>query len=109
MRQTAASRFNRVVKAIADWCRRNRHRPIPEQHATLSRKLRGHYGYYGITGNSRALATLRHVVTRIWRTWLSRRSWAGYFSWLRFERLRASFALPPPIVVHSVYRRGATL
>jgi hypothetical protein len=109
VRQTAASRFNRVVTTIADWCRRNRHRPIPEQHAALSRKLRGHYGYYGITGNSRALATLRHVVTGIWRKWLSRRSWAGYFSWLRFERLRAYFALPPPIVVHSVYRATAKL
>ena len=104
MRQTAASRFNRVVKAIAEWRRRNRHRPIPEQHATLSQKPRGHYGYYGITGNSRALATLRYVVTGVWRKWLSRRSWAGYFSWLRLERLRACFALPPPRVVHSVYR-----
>jgi RNA-directed DNA polymerase len=107
VRQTAASRFNRVVKAITEWCRRNRHQPLPEQHASLSQKLRGHYGYYGITGNSRALATLRYVVTGIWRKWLSRRSWAGYFSWLRFERLRESLALPPPIVVHSVYRAAA--
>jgi RNA-directed DNA polymerase len=107
VRQTAASRFNRVVKAITAWCRRNRHQPIPEQHATLSQKLRGHYGYYGITGNGRALANLRYAVAGIWRKWLSRRSWAGYFSWLRFERLREYFALPPPIVVHSVYRPTA--
>jgi RNA-directed DNA polymerase len=107
VRQTSASRFNRAVKAIAEWCRRHRHRPVSEQHATLSQKLRGHYGYYGITGNSRALATLRYVVTGIWRKWLSRRSWAGYLSWLRFERLRESFPLPPPIVVHSVYRHAA--
>jgi RNA-directed DNA polymerase len=107
VRQTSASRFTRAVKAIAEWCRRHRHRPVSEQHATLSQKLRGHYGYYGITGNSRALATLRYVVTGIWRKWLSRRSWAGYLSWLRFERLRESFPLPPPIVVHSVYRHAA--
>ena len=107
VRQTSASRFNRVVRAITGWCRRNRHRPVPEQHATWSQKLRGHYGYYGITGNSRALANLRHVVTGIWRKWLSRRSWAGRLSWLRFERLRECFALPPPIVVHSVYRQAA--
>jgi group II intron reverse transcriptase/maturase len=109
VRKTSARRFNRVVKTIAEWCRRNRHQPIPEQHATLSRKLHGHYGYYGITGNSRALATLRYVVTGVWRKWLSRRSWAGYFSWLRFERLRERFALPPPMVVHSVYRPTANL
>lgn len=109
VRQTSASRFHRAVKGIAEWCRRNRHRPLPEQHATLGQELRGPYGYYGITGNSRALANLRYVVARIWRKWLSRRSWAGYLSWLRFERVRAYFALPPPVVVHSVYRQAARL
>jgi group II intron reverse transcriptase/maturase len=108
-RRTSASRFSRAVKTIAQWCRGNRHRPLPEQHATLSQKLKGHYGYYGITGNSRALGRLRHVVAGIWRKWLSRRSWAGCLSWLRFERLRECFALPPPVVVHSVYRRAAKL
>jgi len=108
-RQTSASRFSRAVKKIAEWCRRNRHQPVSEQHEALSRKLRGHDGYYGITGNSRALSNLRHVVTRIWRKWLSRRSWAGALSWDRFKRLGEHFALPPPRVVHSVYRQAAKL
>ena len=108
-RQTSASRFRRAVRKIADWCRRHRHLPIPEQHATLSQKLRGHYESYGITGNIRALANLRHVVARVWRKWLSRRSWAGSFSWARFNRLRALFALPAPEIVHSVYRQAAKL
>jgi group II intron reverse transcriptase/maturase len=109
MRQTSASRFSRAVRKIAEWCRRNRHRPIPEQHATLSQKLRGHDAYYGITGNCRALGNLRHVVARIWRNWLGRRSWAGSLSWERFKRMCAYFALPPPRVVHSVYRQAAKL
>jgi RNA-directed DNA polymerase len=109
MRQTSANRFSRAVKKIAEWCRKHRHQPIPEQHATLSQKLRGHDGYYGITGNGRALSNLRYVVARIWRKWLSRRSWAGGLSWERFARLRACFALPPPRVVHSVYRQAAKL
>jgi RNA-directed DNA polymerase len=103
-RQTAARRFSRVVKTITEWCRRNRHRPIPEQHTTLSQKLRGHDAYYGITGNSRALGNLRHVVYRIWRYWLSRRSWAGRISWEHFRRMRTCYALPAPRVVHSVFR-----
>lgn len=104
VRQTSASRLNRAIKKIAEWCRRNRHLPVAEQHKGLSQKLKGHDGYYGITGNSRALATLRHVVAGIWRKWLSRRSWAGVLSWLRFERLRKLLPLPPPRVVHSIYR-----
>ena len=107
VRQTSAGRFSRAVRRIAEWCRRNRHRPIPEQHATLSQKLRGHDAYYGVTGNSRSLSNLRHVVKRIWRKWLSRRSWAGSLSWERFKRVLACYALPPPRVVHSVYRQAA--
>ncbi len=108
VRQTSARRFHRAVQVIAEWCRRHRHRPLPEQHATLSQQLLGHYGSYGITGNCRALATFRHVVAGVWRPWRSRRSWAGRLSWDRFERLRALFALPPPRVVPSVYRQAAT-
>ena len=107
VRQTSASRFSRAVRKIAEWCRTNRHRPIPEQHATLSQKLRGHDAYYGVTGNSRSLSNLRYVVRRTWRKWLSRRSWAGGLSWERFGRMLANFALPPPRIVHSVYRQAA--
>lgn len=101
-RKTASNRFSRVVKKIAEWCRLNRHRPLAEQHVTLSQKLRGHDAYYGITGNSRMLSKLRHVVARIWQKWLARRR-AGPLSWERFRQLLARFRLPPARVVHSVY------
>ena len=71
-RRTAADRYRRAIRTIAVWCRRNCHRPMVEQHEALSRKLRGHYTYYGITGNYRALARLRQAVQRVWRRWLSR-------------------------------------
>ena len=51
-RKTAPSRFTRAVTRIAQWCRIHRHHPLAEQHQTLSQKLRGHFAYYGITGNS---------------------------------------------------------
>jgi len=53
---TSKSRFSRAMQKIAEWCRRNRHRPIREQWEQLREKVRGHDGYYGIIGNSRALA-----------------------------------------------------
>jgi len=56
-RKTAGSRYRRALKRIADWCQRNRHLPIAEQHQTLGQKLRGHYAYYGgVMGNLRSLA-----------------------------------------------------
>lgn len=77
---------------------------VDGQHRTLSQKLRGHYAYYGITGNIRALACFRHAVSKLWRKWLSRRSWAARLSWDHYVRMLEQFPLPPPIVVHSVYR-----
>ena len=40
---TAKSRYARALAAVTEWCRRNRHWAIPEQHAHLSAMMRGHY------------------------------------------------------------------
>ncbi len=105
-RRTAASRLRRFAKALAGWCRKNRHRPIKEQHRTLGQKLQGHYGYYGITGNFALLARAKLIVVRIWRKWLDRRSWKSYFRWGDMVELLERMPLPAPRVVHSVYRSG---
>jgi group II intron reverse transcriptase/maturase len=99
--KTAASRLRRAIRTVADWCKRSCHRPLSAQHRELSRKLTGHYAYYGITGNAAALTGFRGAVTELWRRWLSRRSWAGRLSWDRFKRLLERFPLPGPRVVHS--------
>ena len=106
-RKTAKSRFARAVQSINQWCRSHRHDPIDEQHAGLTRRLRGHYAYYGITGNGRALARLQRQTERCWRKWLNRRSNRSGMNWDRFCLVLALYPLPPPRVVHSVYRRAA--
>lgn len=102
-RKTAKSRFRRALKSIAQWCRRARHERLTDQHRMLETKLRGHYNYYGITGNLPALTRLKYLVGRVWRKWLSRRSQKGRISWERFNRLLRVFPLPPPRIVHSFY------
>jgi RNA-directed DNA polymerase len=104
-RKTAQDRLSRALKTIAQWCRLNRHRPIAEQHATLVQKLRGHFAYYGITGNGMSLQWFRKEVVAIWRKWLARRRRRGYLSWAIFSRLLKRYVLPAAVVVHSVYRR----
>jgi len=42
-RKTMKSRFARDVKAISQWCRFNRDKPLSEQYAALCQKIRGHY------------------------------------------------------------------
>ena len=106
VRKTASSRLSRAVRNIAQWCRKNRHQPIRVQHQKLSQKLRGHYAYYGITGNSRALAWFRHAVSRCWRKWLDRRNRQREMDWPRFNRLLSYYPLPGIRVVHSVLARA---
>ena len=66
-RKTAPDRFSRSMVAVKQWCWRNRHRPVREQWKVLCQKMRGHYGYYGITGKSAALRRFRFKVLRTWR------------------------------------------
>jgi RNA-directed DNA polymerase len=106
--RTAKERMRRALTAVAVWCRNNRHRSIKEQHAVLSAKLRGHYGYFGITGNSLALQRFHFRVRQIWQKWLARRSTKG-MAWERFNALLELRPLPLPHAVHSTLRHVAKL
>jgi group II intron reverse transcriptase/maturase len=95
-RKTADSRFHRALKKIAEWCRLNRHLPMREQHEMLTRKLRGHYQYYGVIGNLSSLQRFYYEVVCLWRKWLSRRKRRGQMAWSRYLGLLRIFVLPWP-------------
>lgn len=101
-RRTALSRFGRAVKRIAQWCRTYRHQPLLWQHQQLTRKVRDHDAYYGVTGNLQALRRLRYKVARLWRKWLSRRSHKPCMPWARFQLLLDRSPLPSAMVYHRV-------
>jgi RNA-directed DNA polymerase len=104
-RKTMSTRLSRSLRALSDWCRSHRHLPVREQHAHLTWKMRGHYAYYGLTGNGASLTQFWEAAKRIWKKWLGRRSQRAYFDWPRFVRLLERYPLPLPVVVHSVYRQ----
>ena len=93
-KRTAKDRLRRALMNVNQWCRSNRHRPIAEQHRILAAKLRGHFGYFGITGNSRAVSSFAFRAVRIWRKWLNRRSQKARMTWERFGRLMQRYPLP---------------
>ena len=106
-RKTAKTRFGRAVKRLAVWCREHRHAPLAEQHEAINRKLRGHYAYYGVTGNACALSRYLRQAERAWRKWLNRRNHRAHMQWPRFKQLLQRYPLLPPRVVHSIYPRAA--
>jgi group II intron reverse transcriptase/maturase len=99
-RKTAADRFSRALRRIAEWCRTHRHHAVKEQWRALCLKLKGHFGYYGITGNSAALDDFRYHVKRVWQKWLSRRSQTAHVAWDRFALLEQRYPLPPARLAH---------
>lgn len=94
--RTARDRLSRACKAVAEWCRQNRHLPVPVQADALSAKLRGHYNHYGVTGNSRSLQRFFQVVRRLWLKWLNRRSQRRHMNWERYAALLKRYPLQPP-------------
>src|SRR5262249_33185958 len=102
--KTAADRFSRAVRSIDSWCRDHRHLALSEQQQKLNEKLRGHYAYYGVTGNSGALTRFLWEVQRRWRKWLYRRSRTRSMNWARFRRLLQRYPLAGVRTVRSAYR-----
>lgn len=100
MRKTSSKRLSQKLTRMNEWCRDHRHLPVEDQHETMTRKLRGHFGYYGVTGNSRAINRFAYSATRLWRKWLDRRSWKARMTWERFGRMLERLPLPRPLVHH---------
>jgi RNA-directed DNA polymerase len=95
--KTRKARIQRALQTLDEWCRRHRHHSLKEQHAALSRRLRGHYRYFGVNGNSRSLQEVSYRAVRTWLKWLRRRSQRGHrLSWKRFEAYLKAHPLPPP-------------
>jgi RNA-directed DNA polymerase len=97
---TAKRRYARALAAVNDWCRRNRHWTIRDQHRRLSLMMRGHYAYYGVGGNRRRLGWFAHQVVRIWQKWLSRRDRQSVVRWARLNEILKRHPLPPVKIFH---------
>jgi group II intron reverse transcriptase/maturase len=96
---TAKDRYARALSAVSQWCRENRGISIAAQHAHLSKMARGHFAYYGITGNGRRIRWYLHQMERIWKKWLSRRG-GGNFLWTRLRAFLDRHPLPKARIVH---------
>ncbi len=100
MKRTAKGRLSRTLRRIGEWCRDNRHVELKTQHRLLSLKLRGHYEYFGVTGNSPSLRKLWFETTGLWKKWLCRRSQRAYINWSKMRLLLKRYPLPPPHIAH---------
>jgi group II intron reverse transcriptase/maturase len=101
-RKTARKKVRKTVQGLWTWCRNNRHKDLTHQHQILCSKLRGHFQYFGVRCNMRALQAVLHHALRGWRYWLHRRSSKNAMNWEKFDALLACMPLPTPKIVHAI-------
>jgi RNA-directed DNA polymerase len=103
-RKTQTTRMVRKLKELRADMRKRWHERVPEQYTWLSQVLRGHYGYYGLIFNHKAMNQFYQLVRRMWFKALKRRSQKSKMTWAKFARLQIIFPLPKPTTHQSWYR-----
>lgn len=97
--RTSAKKLRAKRQAVGEWLWTRLTRPVGETLATLNRKLVGHYNYYGINGNYRAVCSFwRYVKGRLMWT-LCRRSQKHRLTWAMFQKLWDKYVTAPYLPV----------
>jgi group II intron reverse transcriptase/maturase len=98
-RKTRRDRMRAKLQEIKAELRRRMHQTIPAQGNWLRQVVTGHFAYYAVPTNSRALSAFRHYVADLWRRTLRRRSQKDGFTWDRMTKLADGW-LPVPRILH---------
>ena len=99
VRKTRRDRMRAKLQDVKEELRRRMHQPIPEQGKWLRQIVTGHFAYFAVPTNKRALSAFRHYVTVHWRRTLRRRSQKDGFTWDRAAKL-ADHWLPKVRILH---------
>jgi len=106
--KTQSRRLTRKLAALRPEARRLTRRPPAEQHRWRVSVLSGHYAYFGMPHNWRALNGFLREVRRIWFNCLRRRSQKTRpMPWSWFEQIGACFPLPQPRITYPWTPRAA--
>jgi RNA-directed DNA polymerase len=73
MRRTSRKKLRAACRRIKVWIQASRHLPGREFYRRLNVRLRGHYNYYGVWGNSRSLQRFYDWAIYCAFKWLNRR------------------------------------
>ena len=101
-RRTSSNKFRSSLKRVSEWLRRNLHKDVAYVILSLNLKLRGYYGYYGITFNYRKINAYFEAVKRILHYWLNRRGGKRKWNWERYAMLITEWnPLVKPVIYHN--------
>lgn len=103
-RQTDRKKFAVKIKEMSAWLQavRNLHKPVAWW-PTLIAKLRGHFQYYGVSGNFRGIKRFYYLTIHLIFKWMNRRSQKKSFNWDTFKMYLVRHPLPMPKIHHNLY------
>jgi RNA-directed DNA polymerase len=105
-RVTSRRRFRAKLAAFKEWLKEDRVLPLRLILQKASQKLRGHYGYYGVTDNYRGISRFYRQVSKLLYKWLNRRSQRRSYKWAELFELLRRFEVPKPRVRVDLYYRA---
>jgi RNA-directed DNA polymerase len=109
-RKTSRKKFRMKCKEMNSWLRKIRNfKKVKEWWPVLQAKLRGHYQYYGVSGNMRSLRRFYLLTLRMALKWLNRRSQRKSFNRESFKKYLEHYRLPEPRIVHNLYTLSPVL
>lgn len=98
--KTSRKKARLAESSLNTYLKTNRHKQIWE---VLKAKLRGHYNYYGISGNYAAIRTYYTKTKLLAYKWLNNRSQKKSFNWGAYERYLILNPLPKPKLTYALY------
>jgi hypothetical protein len=95
--RTSKERLRKALRSLTEWLRISRHLPLAELWAAALTKLRGHYGYFGVSDNGPWLRWYRLAMLKVLYRWLNRRGQRRSFTWWSFYDYVDAHPLNPPM------------
>ncbi|MDQ7060791.1 MAG: group II intron reverse transcriptase/maturase [Sulfurimonas sp.] len=103
-RKTAMKKFRAKIKELNIWLKQIRNLvPTKEWWKILQAKLRGHFQYYGVSGNFPSIKRYYSLALKMVHKWLNRRSQKKSMSWSKLYNYLTLYPLPQPSIKHNFY------
>ena len=99
LRKTKRGSVRTKLGEVKKELRRRMHVSVSEQGKWLNSVMRGHYAYFAVPTNTRALSAFRYHVARRWMKSLRRRSQRHVMTWERMVIYIDQY-LPNPKILH---------
>jgi len=103
-RRTARKKYSAKIKEMNQWLKAVRSTSRPESWwSVLGAKLRGHFQYYGVSGNFMSISRFYYQAICLAFKWLNRRSQKRNYNWEQFNLYLGRHPLPKPKIYHNLY------